>query len=84
MSIFSAPCGYLVWTASTVIGTGWNNMNAIIGADVNGDGYTDIVARNSTNNGLYYYANNIIKNDGTPYSASQQIGANWQNFTTLL
>ncbi|NUO55179.1 MAG: hypothetical protein HOV78_00840, partial [Hamadaea sp.] len=54
------------------------------GADVTGDGYTDLVAR-KTDGTLWLYSNNIVRDDGVPYSsaASRQIGSGWNNFNLV-
>ncbi|MEU7903656.1 FG-GAP-like repeat-containing protein [Actinoplanes sp. NPDC049118] len=65
------------------IGSGWNNFNTIIGADVTGDGFTDLVARKADGT-LWLYANNIVRDNGVPYSAGRQIGSGWGGFTAIL
>ncbi|GAB3842342.1 hypothetical protein GCM10029963_15230 [Micromonospora andamanensis] len=72
-------------SASRQIGSGWNNFNTIIGADVTGDGFADLVARTTTGT-LLLYSNNFVRDDGDPYStsASRQIGSGWNNFNTII
>ncbi|MEV0273937.1 glycoside hydrolase domain-containing protein, partial [Hamadaea sp. NPDC050747] len=67
------------------IGTGWNAFSLITGADVTGDGYTDLIGR-KTDGTLWLYSNNIVRDDGVPYSsaASRQIGSGWNGFDRLI
>ncbi|MET8083266.1 FG-GAP-like repeat-containing protein [Micromonospora sp. NPDC005197] len=71
--------------ASRQIGSGWGGFDRIVGADVTGDGYTDLVAR-KTDGTLWLYPNNIERDNGTPYSSSsaRQIGQGWSGFDTLV
>ncbi|WP_309246091.1 CHAP domain-containing protein [Verrucosispora sioxanthis] len=70
-------------SASRQIGSGWNNFNTIIGADVTGDGFADLVARTTTGT-LLLYSNNFVRDDGVPYSQYRQIGSGWNNFNILI
>ncbi|SCG57919.1 FG-GAP-like repeat-containing protein [Micromonospora coxensis] len=69
--------------AARQIGSGWNGFDTLVGADVTGDGFTDLVAR-KTDGTLWMYANNIVRDNGVPYSAAQQIGSGWNGFDTLV
>ncbi len=51
-------------------------------ADVTGDGYHDLVAREDDGT-LMFYSNNIERDNGTPYSSAQQIGQGWNTFDTI-
>ncbi|MET9299324.1 CHAP domain-containing protein, partial [Micromonospora aurantiaca] len=64
------------------IGSGWGNFDRIIGADVTGDGFTDLVARKPDGT-LWLFSNNIGR-DGVPFSDNRQIGTNWSGFDTLV
>ncbi|WDZ85553.1 FG-GAP-like repeat-containing protein [Micromonospora cathayae] len=70
---------------SRQIGSGWGGFDRIIGADVTGDGYTDLVTR-KTDGTLWMYPNNIERDNGDPYSSpdSRQIGSGWGGFTSLI
>ncbi|WP_394619666.1 FG-GAP-like repeat-containing protein [Lentzea sp. JNUCC 0626] len=70
------------YSAGRQIGQGWNGFNEILGADVTGDGFTDLVARR-TDGTLWLYANNIIRDNGDAYSASRQIGQGWGNLDII-
>jgi hypothetical protein len=65
------------------IGSGWGGFNALVGADVTGDGFTDLVGR-KTDGTLLLYANNFVRDNGVPYSAAQQIGSGWGGFDMLV
>ncbi|WP_238324014.1 FG-GAP repeat domain-containing protein, partial [Salinispora pacifica] len=53
------------YASSRQIGQGWNAFDTIIGADVTGDGYTDLVARKPDGT-LWLYSNNIVRDNGVP------------------
>ncbi|MCP2328379.1 hypothetical protein HDA40_006886 [Hamadaea flava] len=66
------------------IGTGWGGFNQIIGADVTGDGYTDLVGRKSDGT-LWLYSNNIERDNGDPYSGTgSKIGTGWGEFNQII
>ncbi|WP_249999015.1 CHAP domain-containing protein [Actinoplanes sp. M2I2] len=67
------------------IGHGWNGFDKLVGADVTGDGFTDLVARKPDGT-LWLYPNNIVRDNGMPYSGgSKQIGfSGWNAFDTLI
>ncbi|WP_434446814.1 CHAP domain-containing protein [Lentzea sp. E54] len=65
------------------IGNGWGNFNEIIGADVTGDGFTDLVARKADGT-LWLYANNFVRDNGDAYSEARQIGNGWGNFDKVI
>ena len=65
------------------IGHGWSDFTALVGADVTGDGYTDLVARKSDGT-LLLYGNNIIRDNGTPFNAGEEIGHGWNDFNRIL
>ncbi|MEV7328562.1 VCBS repeat-containing protein [Micromonospora sp. NPDC093244] len=71
------------YSASKQIGSGWNGFDTLVGADVTGDGFTDLVAR-TTDGTLLLYANNIVRDNGVPYSTSKQIGTNWNGFDSIV
>ncbi|MCR1161297.1 MULTISPECIES: chitobiase/beta-hexosaminidase C-terminal domain-containing protein [Micrococcaceae] len=64
----------------TQVGSGWNTMNAIFSTgDFNGDGKTDILARD-TGGALWLYPGNGSAGWGT----RSQIGSGWGGMTALL
>jgi hypothetical protein len=62
------------------IGYGWNAMNAILGGqDLNGDGKTDIIARDKTSGDLYFYPG-----DGTgELGARVKVGTGWNGMREI-
>ncbi|WP_346538584.1 FG-GAP-like repeat-containing protein [Micromonospora sp. DPT] len=70
-------------SAARQIGSGWGGFDTLVGADVTGDGYTDLVGR-KTDGTLLLYANNIVRDNGVPFSGYQQIGSGWGGFDTLV
>ncbi|WP_203773157.1 CHAP domain-containing protein, partial [Actinoplanes nipponensis] len=51
--------------------------------DVTGDGFHDMVGVKADGS-MLLYANNIVRDDGTPYSAARTVGSGWQNFTKII
>ncbi|MFB9364450.1 hypothetical protein ACFFSO_40995, partial [Amorphoplanes nipponensis] len=51
--------------------------------DVTGDGFADLVG-SKPDGSLWLYANNIVRDDGVPYSAGRQIGSGWGAFNRVL
>ncbi|MFD6139489.1 hypothetical protein [Promicromonospora sp. NPDC060271] len=70
------------YNAARQIGNGWNTINAIVGADVTGDGYADLVGRRSDGT-LWLYPDNIERGNGDPYGAARQIGNGWGMFNHI-
>lgn len=64
-------------------GHGWGGFDAIVGADVTGDGYTDLVARKSDGT-LWLYMNNIERDNGVPYDEAQQVGHGWEVCNSIM
>ncbi|MEU5872412.1 VCBS repeat-containing protein [Glycomyces sp. NPDC047369] len=61
-------------TGPVRIGSGWNSFDAIVsGHDVNGDGWTDIVARSTETHWMFVYAG---RGDGT-FKTALQYGTGW-------
>ncbi|MEU3648415.1 FG-GAP-like repeat-containing protein [Lentzea sp. NPDC034063] len=65
------------------IGLGWNMFDTIVAADVTGDGFAEVLAR-KPDGSLWLYANNIIRDNGKPYSQGQELGFGWNMFDRLL
>ncbi|GLY97931.1 hypothetical protein [Actinoplanes sp. NBRC 103695] len=70
------------YSAVRQIGTGWENFDRIVGADVTGDGFADLVATKADGT-MWLYSNNIVRDDGRPYSAVRQIGHGWDGLDRL-
>lgn len=66
--------------AKVPIGTGWNEVTAMVAADVTLDGRPDIVARFSDGK-LYRYAHS--GNTTTPYTGRVEIGIGWNEATAI-
>ena len=66
--------GHLPYTTGTVIGTGWNAFWPITLADVNGDGYADILAENY-NGTTWLYLNHYRTNPAQPFTTGVQLPA---------
>jgi hypothetical protein len=65
------------------VGSGWTGFDQLTGADVTGDGFTDLVARKADGT-LWLYPNNIVRDNGRPYSENRQIGSGWNGFDRIL
>jgi hypothetical protein len=63
------------------VGTGWQIMNAVVGAgDMNGDGRMDVVARRTSSGALYLYPGN-----GTgAWLPRVTIGSDWNRFSAVI
>jgi hypothetical protein len=62
------------------IGAGWQGFTQLVSADINGDGYSDVIAVDP-NGDLRRYLNS--QNPTTPYGLGTQIGAGWTGYTHL-
>ncbi|MEU6716803.1 VCBS repeat-containing protein [Nonomuraea sp. NPDC046802] len=58
------------------IGSGWADMKHLAAADINSDGYADILAVDQAGN-LRYYGNNFKVSPNAPYGSGYQIGSGW-------
>ncbi|HZY77227.1 MAG TPA: VCBS repeat-containing protein, partial [Jatrophihabitantaceae bacterium] len=63
------------------IGSGWQAYDAIAAADVDGDGYADVLARDSSGQ-LYVYLNS--QKPPAPYPSATRIGTGFGAYATLL
>jgi Subtilase family/FG-GAP-like repeat/FG-GAP repeat len=84
----STNAGHLPFTTPVVIGSGWygpqSNISLVTAGDVNGDGYTDLVAT-TTSGALLLYTNNRTSNAGhPPYGTGQVIGSGWKSFNNVV
>nr|BAC10671.1 putative esterase [Lentzea aerocolonigenes] len=73
----------LPYSSGRQIGTSWNIFDTIVAADLTGDGFAELVGRKPDGT-LWMYANNILRDNGKPYSASREIGHGWNVFDTLI
>ncbi|MFF0233456.1 hypothetical protein ACFYPR_24585, partial [Micromonospora sp. NPDC005254] len=71
------------YSGNRQIGSGWSGFDTLVGADVTGDGYTDLVGR-TTSGALLLYPNNIERDNGVPFSGNQQIGSGWGGFNSII
>ncbi|MGA7205563.1 MAG: FG-GAP-like repeat-containing protein [Specibacter sp.] len=69
------------WLPRVVIGAGWNGFNAIVGTgDFNGDGRTDVLARETSTGFLWLYPGN-----GTGgWFPHVLVGNGWNTLTSLM
>ncbi len=58
------------------IGSGWDVMKHVTAGDVNGDGYSDVLAVRP-DGALWYYGNNFNVSPKAPYGNGYQIGSGW-------
>ena len=74
-NIGSSP-SRMPYTSGVVIGSGWQPFTGFALADVNGDGYADIVAEKGDGT-LYYYQNHYASDPlHRPFSSGVQLAAN--------
>jgi len=71
------------YSSGRQIGHGWNAFNTIVAADLTGDGFAELVARKPDGT-IWMYANNILRDNGQPYSSGREIGHGWNVFDTLV
>jgi hypothetical protein len=71
------------YSAVRQIGSGWGGFDKILGADVTGDGFADLVATKPDGT-MWLYSNSFVRDDGVPYSAVRQIGSGWGGFDKIL
>ncbi len=75
-----------MWSPGVTVGTGWNIYDTIGLADINGDGYPEILANNPTGNGtLVAYPH--VANDTTiavgMWSPAITVGSGWNIFDAI-
>ncbi|MEU6395194.1 FG-GAP-like repeat-containing protein [Streptomyces sp. NPDC046939] len=76
-------CGRIVSASSpyTVIGSGWGQYDRLTSpGDLNGDGYVDLIARQTTTGDMYFYAGTA---DHT-LKPKVRIGTNWKLYTRIV
>lgn len=76
-------CGKIVSASSpyTVIGSGWGQYDRLTSpGDLNGDGYVDLIARQTTTGDMYFYAGTA---DHT-LRTKVRIGTNWKLYTRIV
>ena len=66
--------------SARVVGTGWNGFDSIISpSDWNGDGTVDLLARRTSDGGLFFYSG-----DGKGgFGRAVQVGSGWQGLSAL-
>ncbi|MEV6963781.1 hypothetical protein AB0M47_01615, partial [Hamadaea sp. NPDC051192] len=64
---------------------GWGGYNQIVGADITGDGFTDLVGRKADGT-LWLHSNNFVRDDGEPFygSDARKIGNGWGAYDLIL
>ncbi|MGR6918756.1 FG-GAP-like repeat-containing protein [[Actinomadura] parvosata] len=67
------------------VGHGWNTSTRIIPADVTGDGFTDLLAIDSTGK-MTLYPNNFARDNGQPYTGGtpREVGHGWSTSTRII
>ncbi|MGR6918755.1 FG-GAP repeat domain-containing protein [[Actinomadura] parvosata] len=67
------------------VGHGWSTSTRIIPADVTGDGFTDLLAVDSTGK-MTLYPNNFARDNGQPYTGGtpREVGHGWSTSTRIL
>ena len=71
------------YSSGAAVGSGWQSFSNIAAADVNCDGFSDIIATSSDGT-LWYYPNNIAATAGVPYSSGIAIGHGFQQFNRIV
>lgn len=74
--------------SSVAVSSGWNGFDYITGAgDLNGDGYSDLIARTPGGNLYYFPGNGTTGRSGAGSSgltAGGQIGAGWDGYDAII
>jgi hypothetical protein len=73
----------LPYSGGNQVGSGWQGMTNIQAADVNCDGFSDLVATTADGT-LWYYPNGIATNGSAPYAGGQVIGSGFAPFTHVV
>ncbi|MFI9295750.1 FG-GAP-like repeat-containing protein [Streptomyces gardneri] len=76
-------CGKVVSASSpyTVVGSGWGQYDVLTSpGDVNGDGYADLVARQSSTGDVYFYGGTVDHR----VKARVRIGTNWKLYKKIV
>jgi hypothetical protein len=76
MYLYSGAGGGRLTSGRTQIGSGWGSFDPVVAGDVNGDGNSDIIARNTSTGLLYLYPGN----GSGGFNAQSQIGSGWTTF----
>ncbi|WP_163508774.1 FG-GAP-like repeat-containing protein [Fodinicola acaciae] len=71
------------YSGHSEIGHGWNAFDRVLGADVNGDGYTDLLAL-TPDGVMTMYVNNYKANHAAPYSSHLEIGHGWNSYSRII
>ncbi|MGP3935563.1 FG-GAP-like repeat-containing protein [Nonomuraea sp. KM88] len=65
------------------VGSGWAGMKHVSSADVNGDGFADVLAAKSDGS-LQYFGNNFRVSPKAPFGNGYQVGSGWDTVDRLL
>ncbi|HEU5143797.1 MAG TPA: FG-GAP-like repeat-containing protein, partial [Dermatophilaceae bacterium] len=69
------------WLARLRVGTGWNGFNALVGpGDFNGDGWSDVVAREAATGYLWVYPGN----GSGSWLRRVRVGTGWGSMTAVM
>lgn len=76
-------CGKIVSASSpyTSVGTGWGQYDVLTSpGDVNADGYTDLIVRQTTTGDMYFYAGTADHR----FKGRVKIGTNWKTYAKIV
>ncbi|WP_235921889.1 C40 family peptidase [Lentzea tibetensis] len=65
------------------IGSGFQEFNNVVTADISGDGYADLIAT-KTDGTLHYFPNNLNSSPGRPYGLRYPIGSGFEIFNRIV
>jgi hypothetical protein len=71
------------FSTASQVGAGWSSFALAVAADVNGDGFADVLAT-KPDGSLWYYRNAGAANPAAPYSSGTQVGAGWNSFDKVI
>ncbi|MGW0702161.1 FG-GAP-like repeat-containing protein [Streptomyces sp. NPDC002867] len=82
LRVYRPGCGKVVSPSSpyTVIGSGWSQYDVLTSpGDINGDGYQDVIARQTTTGDMYFYAGTADHR----FKGRVKIGTNWKTYAKI-
>ncbi|WP_371777474.1 FG-GAP repeat domain-containing protein [Streptomyces sp. NBC_01438] len=83
LRVYQPGCGKILTASSpyTTIGTGWTQYDVLVSpGDVNGDGYTDLYARQKSTGDIYFYAGTATYR----LAAKVRVGTDWKQYTKIV